>query len=254
MNAREPRRRTTHGRRLKRLVGAVAVAALFWPAAGAAGVVLELASGQRIEGTLRQASATRVLVEVGSDVLSFDAADVRAIYFASPDPPAAGTSAAAPAARPAEPPPAPRVPGPVDALEMVKALRAAAERNPKPEEFSPLVGDAADVVDRYLASGVEAAPPGAEPLAEALRFYQLGEVSLRNHGVTSSTVWLRRDEALGRCEQYGEFKEEMQAKGEAYYQERTRRYLQISDEVLTVLWSCAADHVARAEVAIPLPK
>ena len=49
------------------------------------------------------------------------------------------------------------------------------------------------------------------------------------------------------CLPYQEFVQAMQAKGEAYYSERTRRYILISDGVLAVLWSCAADRIAEAE-------
>jgi hypothetical protein len=69
----------------------------------------------------------------------------------------------------------------------------------------------------------------------------------RNHSAVSDRVWLKRDDALDRCPRFQDFVGEMRAKGESHYSERTRSLFVISDGVLAVLWSCAADRLAEAE-------
>lgn len=56
--------------------------------------VIELTTGQRIEGTLQQASRDGVVVEVGGQVVRFDPARVRAIYFGTAPPVTAATASA----------------------------------------------------------------------------------------------------------------------------------------------------------------
>jgi hypothetical protein len=214
----------------------------------ASAVVVELTDGQRIEGELRQASAARVLLDAGGQLLVFEADEVRAIYFSEAEPPPPPVRPSARLTRPEH-----RPPDPVQALSAVKALRAAIESGTSRPDYSPRVRRARAVVDRYLASSPEAPPPGAMALGEAMRLYQLAEFAWNNRGVASSIVWLQKDDALERCPGYGDFVEEMQAKGERHYSERTRSFLQISDGVLDVLWSCAAERIAEAEDAMPKP-
>ena len=52
---------------------------------------------------------------------------------------------------------------------------------------------------------------------------------------------------LDRCPAYREFAETMRTKGDAYYAERVRNYVFISDGVISVLWSCASEKIAEAE-------
>ncbi len=228
------------------LAAAILVLALLLSPLPASAVVVELTNGQRIEGVLREASALRILLEAGGQVLVFEAGDVRAIYF--------NTAEAPPSTRPpASRPPVSRPPDAAQALEVVKALRATVEGGTSPPEYGPRVQEARAVIDRYLASSPLEPPPGGRALGEAMRYYQLAEFAWRNKSVASSIVWLQKDEALARCPGYRDFAGEMRAKGEPHYSERTRSFLQISDGVLSVLWSCAADQIADAEKAIPKP-
>ena len=133
----------------------------------------------------------------------------------------------------------------------MKSLRASVDTGTSPLEYGPQVGRARAAVERYFASMPGAIPPGGEALREAVRYYQIAEFAWRNHSIASDTVWLQRDDSLDRCSRYRDFAEDMQTKGEAYYSERTRMYLLISDGVLPVLWSCAADLIGEAEQAFP---
>jgi hypothetical protein len=225
---------------LRTLVATLLTLALLLVTLPAAAVVVELKSGRRLEGELRDASAARVTLEAGGEVLVLEANEVRAIYFTT-----AG-SAPAPAAAT---PPRPLLPG-ADALEAVKALRASVAGGTSAREFSPRVVEARAAVDRYLATLPGAVPPGGAALRDAITYYQVSEFAWRNHSVASHTVWLRRDDVLERCQPYREFVEAMQAKGESHYSERTSRFTLISDGVLTVLWSCAAVRIEEAEQSL----
>jgi hypothetical protein len=247
----------------RRLGVALLCLSLALPALPAWAVVVELVNGQRIEGVLRQASSARVLVESGGQVLAFEAAEVRAIHFnearpaPAPAPPAASPRAEDRAPEPGPPATSPRAdepaPDPAQVLAAVKALHSAVDRGTSRRAYSPRVRRARAVVDRYLASSPDAPPPGGVALGEAMRFYQLAEFAWNNRGVASSIVWLQKDDALARCPGYRDFVEDMQAKGEPHYSDRTRSFVQISDGVLDVLWSCAAERIAEAEAAIPKP-
>jgi len=199
-------------------------------------VVLELVTGRRIEGTLREATASRVAIDTGGQVTVFEADEVRAIYFTS----AAATNPTSPSAVIT-----PRAGA--DALQAMLALRAALASGTSSREFTPRVGEASAVVERYLASAPGAAPVAGPALHDALRYYQASEFAWRNHSTASRTVWVKRDDALDRCVPYRAFVQAMQAMGEAHYSERTQKYVLVSDRVLPVLWSCAAERLAEAE-------
>src|SRR5262245_11187093 len=231
----------------RRLVAGVLGLALWLGAIPARAVVVELKNGQRVEGALRQASAARVILETNGQVLVFETRDIQAIYFATPPPAPPATPAAIPA------PVSPRSPSPIEVyvLEVVKALRATVAAGITSREYGPAVGEARVAVDRYLASSPFGLPPGGEALRDAVRYYQMAEFAWRNHSIASHTVWLQREDLLDRCHGYQDFVEAMQAKGESHYSERTRNFVLISDGVLAVLWSCAADRIADAEQAFP---
>src|SRR5262245_29931130 len=70
---------------MKHLAAGLLGLALLVEAGPAAAVVIELANGQRLEGTLRQASSARVQVEVGDQIMTLEASQIRAIYFSGPE-------------------------------------------------------------------------------------------------------------------------------------------------------------------------
>jgi len=194
----------------------------------ASGEVIELKTGERIEGLLKEAGAATVVVDVAGQLVILDSGRVRAIYFETP--PAAS-------ARP--------LPG--EALQAVKALWPAVTGDGRRAEHSAPNRELRSTIDRYVAGGSGLTPPVADPVADAIRYYLLAESAWSNLSPTARTVWLRRDDLLDRCQAYREFARAMQAKGDAYYAERTRSYVVISDTVLPVLWTCASARIAEAE-------
>ncbi len=212
------------GRKLNRLIGAVFGLALVLSASPAPAVIVELVSGQRIEGVLREASAARVQIDVGGQLVVFEAGDVRAIYFTPPFSPPVTPAETSPPSPQAAPAPEPRPADAAEVLGVLKALRAAVDAGMSAPEYPPRVSEARATVDRYLATVADTPPPGSEALSEAMHYYQIAEFAWRNHSVTSRTVWLQKDDALARCPSYVEFAVEMDARGESYYTERTRSF------------------------------
>ena len=110
----------------------VAVAAL----ALAFADVVELKTGQRIEGTLKQATPASVSIEVGGQVVTFSGEEVRAIYYgsASNAKPSSGSASA-------------------EAVMALKTRQSVASGNPTYGDYAPRVTDAKIVADRYLTDG-----------------------------------------------------------------------------------------------------
>jgi hypothetical protein len=208
--------------------------------------VVELKGGERVEGAFKEATPAGVVIEVGGQSIRFDAANVRAIYFGAPGPPPPPPDAPpASAAAPALPPPATPAAG---ALQIVQTLRSTVAAGTTLREYETRLNGTGPLMDLYLA-GVQPAA-GADALRDAMRYYVLAEWAWSNQGIVSRTVWLRKDDALARCPAYQEFARAMQAKGEAYYAERTRNYVVIADGAVAVLWSCASEKITEAEALL----
>jgi len=229
------------------MIGRLAVAmvvalTLVWPHPAPAELV-ELSGGQWVEGALKEATPTGVVVEIGGQTVRFSPDRVRAIYFGAP-------SQSRPAGpQPPQPAPTPQpsaAPSPAaDALQVVKSLRSAVPGGMDLREYQVKVREAASVVDRYLAglqSGRE-----SQIIRDAARYYVLAAAAWSNQGTVSRTVWLPKDDALDRCPLYQDFAREMRSKGEGFYEERVQNYVMISDGVISVLWSCASEKIAEAE-------
>lgn len=113
--------------------------------------VVELQNGQRVEGTLKQATPTSVSVEVGGQTITFEGEKVRAIYFG-----------AAPAIQ--------VQPSAMDeAMKALKGLRSVAQGGITYRDYVPRVSDAKIVVDRYLQE--PDASPVKTSISEAMQFY-----------------------------------------------------------------------------------
>lgn len=250
---------------------AVIVLALVWARSVSAEVV-ELSGGEWVEGKLREVTPAGVVVEVGGQTVTFPPDRVLAIYFrassqgappqpapqgapaqpapaAPPPPPAAGPPSLPAASPPSSPSPPFRGSSPTaDALQVVKSLRSAVLGGMSFREYQTRVNAATTIVDRYLAALPEG--PESESISDAVRYYALAGSAWSNQGTTSRTVWLRKVDALDRCTAYQDYAKSMQSKGEAYYAERVKNYVVISDGVISVLWSCASEKIAEAETLL----
>jgi hypothetical protein len=238
---------------------AIVALAFVWPSPALPEVV-ELSGGDWVQGALKEVTPAGVVVEVGGQTIKFPTDKVRAIYFAPVQPTAAQAPAAQPApaqSTPAQPsalgvpPPLPlqsssgATPSAADVLQVMKSLRSAVQGGIGFREYQARVKAAETFVDRYLA----ALPggPESETIHDAVRYYRLAESAWNNQGVVARTAWLRKDDVLDRCSAYRDFVEAMRTKGDAYYAERVKSYVVISDGVIPVLWSCASEKITETE-------
>lgn len=124
--------------------------------------VVELKTGQRVEGTLRQASPAGVVVEVGGQTIRFDADKVRAIYFG-----------AAPVVTPATAAPA------QTALTALKGLRSAVEVGVTVQDYQRRLADAMTAVDQYLGTPPANDEPARIKMSAAVALYAIGAEAWR---------------------------------------------------------------------------
>jgi hypothetical protein len=226
-----------------RLATSVVVAVLAGWLQLASADVVELRGGDRVEGTLKEATPAAVVIEVAGQSIRFDVAKVRAIYFGPSGQPPAAQDVPPPPAPPLAPPPPPVSPG-AGALQLMQSLRSTIAAGMTLREYETRLNGTAPLVELYLAG---LPPASADALRDAMRYYLLAEWAWSNQGIASRTVWLRKDDVLARCPAYQEFASAMQAKGDAYYAERTKSYIVIADGAVPVLWSCASDKITDAE-------
>jgi hypothetical protein len=201
----------------------LAIAAGFSLATAASADVVELKTGQRVEGSLKQATPASVSIEIGGQVVTFEGEKVRAIYF--------GTVPAAQAAT---------APQPLrsDALRALKAVQSATAGGISYRDYAPRVTDAKIVVDRYLAEEKGDQEAVRTAIGASMKYFTLAS-SMWNDSITRPVgrpragdprlASLPRDPAVREC---------------VPDHERVGFLLTAN---LSTLWSCAADRIAEAE-------
>ena len=186
--------------------------------------VIELKTGQRVEGTLKQATPASVSVEVGGQTITFEGEKVRAIYFGS----ASLVSA-----------PSPRH----DALQAIKSLQSIANAGTTFSDYAPRVGDAKAVSDRYVSTAAVTEGPAASALDEVARCHTLA-MRAWSERIANGRLDLRTDPVIIPC---------LLAKGQMRQSEATdpgplafatREALYLAQQAF---WSCASDKIAEAE-------
>src|SRR5262249_32136806 len=134
--------------------------------------VLQLQSGERIEGVVREYTPAGVVIEIAEQSIRFEASAVRAIYFGqiplvatAPAPSASPQPSTSASPQPSTPPSAAGV------LQLMKSLRPGATGNARLSEYQARVLAAAPVVDLYLAG--LAPGTGADAVRDAMRYHEL---------------------------------------------------------------------------------
>lgn len=126
---------------------------------------IELKTGERIEGTFKQAGAAGAVIEIGGQPVTFALDKVRAIYLGA-------VVAAAP------------VSASTEALTALKGLRSVTASGINYRDYSTRVLDAKVIVDRYV--GEAGADPQAAIIAKAMQYFELASQAwgLRISGFT----------------------------------------------------------------------
>jgi hypothetical protein len=193
------------------------------------GDVVELKSGQRIEGTLKQADQATVTVEVGGQVVKFKAEQVRAVYYGA----APSTTAA--------------VPPSSDALRALKALQSAATAGVSYRDYAPRVTDAKIQVDQYLAGN----PTGPEriAIAKAMDFYVFASSAWNAQVGRSGYEAVGASPLINECAALSAHATAADARfpGRNPSDRATTRGISISISGVPVVWTCAAAQLAEAE-------
>jgi hypothetical protein len=119
-------------RAIARFVATASAFAIIFASFSAIADVIELNTGQRVEGAFKQATSRLVSVEVGGQTITFPRDKVRAIYLGP-----ASNVVSQPSLR-------------VEALRSLKGVQSAVAGGISYSDYAPRVTDAKIVVDRYL--------------------------------------------------------------------------------------------------------
>ncbi len=189
------------------------------PIAAAADTV-ELRTGERIEGSAAQVSATTISIEAGGRTLSFARAQVRAIYFGAP------TASLPAAAR--------------EALQALEALRSALAAGVNRKEYEPRLEEARKVVDRYLNGSEAADPEFRDPIQAAMRYYLIVDEAWKR--AAHDRTRIRSEPLLEECPGFKDL-----ATKDALLPDSVSFPL---GRGISVLWNCAGTKIDDAALAM----
>jgi hypothetical protein len=195
--------------------------------------VVELKTGQRVDGRLTHATPTSVSIEVAGQVLTIETDRVRAIYFGAAPPPVATE---------------------FESLSALKALQSVTRVGVTYRDYATRLGDAKIGVDRGLLAVRTASPEAACAIETAIRYYTaVGRAWSAN--ISHERSWsVGKSELPTGCRFYEEAKvrEEERVRGiptaVPRWREFERTVLFSADEVLQVFWAYASEKIAEAEV------
>jgi len=200
--------------------------------------VVELKTGQRIEGTFRQAGPSGVVIEVGGQTITFDQDKVRAIYFGSAPTQAQSQPSAL-----------------TETLKALKALQSVTRGGIAYRDYAPRVNDAKIVVDRYLQEPPEQGSGEVRSaIADAMDYHVLAASAWNARVTRGDYTRAGTDPAIEKCPEAKRIlDQELQKRGPrpgdplplSYYVGSTLAYFG-----LPALWSCASDRIAEAERAL----
>ena len=219
----------------------LALALLLLSTSPALADVIELKTGQRVEGTLKQATPASVSVEVGGQTITFEGEKVRAIYFGEAPAPAASAQ-----------PPA------QDALDALRGLRSVTHAGVNYRDYSSRSLDAKVKVDRYIQSGDTSASKA--PIGDAMHFYMMAASAWNAKIIRDVKSQFAGYKAVGadqrvlECPAMKLFLEKMRATLTSGPRVRGGEMTRAEEDGfaiayagLPVLWSCASDKIAEAE-------
>jgi hypothetical protein len=197
---------------------------------------IELRTGERIDGTFKQATSAGAVIEVAGQTITIPLEKVKAIYFG-----------AAPSAGPAVPAPA------RDAVDALRGLQSVVESGITYRDYAARVLDAKVRVDHYLASFPNDPQELRKTIENAMREYELAGRSWNVQGDESAFKSLITPDLVERCPAAGKiisgkgFKLAMDL-GTLGLPDRAREQLKVDGLYAhEALWKCAIEQVAEAE-------
>src|SRR5262245_28470753 len=214
------------GRFMRRWIGSAMVLAL---ASTAYADVVELDTGERVTGDVRETSPDKVVVEVQGRLVSYDRARVRAIFL-TPSP----ARTAAPA------------PSPADALVALKEIQSLISGPSRTlPAYTAQVTQSRAAIEPYL-KGTPTTTAVRSPIADALALYgfaaRVWESRLTNRASASAEIG--RNPIVDRCAS-------LQHVVEGYppptsQENAWRRGVALEFEI-PAIWGCAGEKISEAE-------
>ena len=203
---------------------------------------VELKTGERIEGTFKQATLNEVTIEVGGQTLKFQLEKVRAITFGS----------------------APLTNVPIsnlqEAVDSLKALRSVVEVGIIYKDYDTRVLDTKIKVDRYLQMHSQGNAKAKASVSKAMNYYLLAlnvwqdKIKYEAGLVIDEPNYVTRSRRLCKHLERGfaMAEEEWVAERLPVLKDETQREYEISRRIFThylipALWSCASDKTLEAE-------
>jgi hypothetical protein len=238
------------------LIPALALLASSAPVGPATADIIELVSGRRVQGTVKRATVSDIVVDVDGREVTFAQELVVSVTF---EPRA---SAVAPPERPAAPPPArPEAPAPPPepvaapierSEELTRALAALKDlRSSTGAEGAgrhrDRVAAAREPVAAYLVSPNHEPPAVKEAVAAAFRYYVLATIATDLRPTEEDIGALGRSPLIATCPHAQRLIEET---GRTLGFDPTHpRFagLVVATEGRAALWTCAAENLERAE-------
>ncbi len=203
---------------------------------------IELKNGERLDGVFRRAGAAGVVIDIAGQAITIPLERVQGIYFGTAKPTVASRVVPAPS---------------LDAMDALRALRSVTESSVRFADYAPRVLDARIKVDKYLSISVEDTGNLHSAIALAMREYELAsrawDGSFPGHADLSfwKTVEANLDPIiLKACPVIRKVVDRVQLA--AAYQALGMRDTAMVDgkPAYALLWGCAADQVAEAEVLL----
>lgn len=200
--------------------------------------VVELKTGERLEGTFKQATSGGVVIEVGGQAIKMPLAKVRAIYFGAA-PSARGTGS--------------RPSGASAALQALKSVQSVTTVGVNLRDYTTRVADAKLIVDQFNQSPPEKNTPFGErasrkPISLAMRYYELAAQAWRlfsssdnasGSGLMNLASSIETDPEIRNCAALKELFASPVAR-------ETGTGILIGSKP-AVLWACASDNITEAE-------
>jgi hypothetical protein len=145
-----------HRPTLSSAIGVIALAVLSWiVASNLKADTIELRSGERIDGTFKQATSAGVVIDVAGQAITIPIEKVKTIYFGAPP------------SQPASPAPS------KEAVDALRELRSVTGSGIAYRDYSQRVLDARVKVDRYLSAPGNDAPELRTAINVAMLEYEL---------------------------------------------------------------------------------
>ncbi len=198
---------------------------LLYTVIASSATVLELKTGQKVEGDYLGGSATEIKIKVGSQVLVFPVQDVSRLHFVAPTPEGDFSDDS------------------LKALRVLRGLQSVTKAGVNLSEYSRRVNDAAVEIDAFLDKYKRGHEEVLAEMREAMELYN-----------TASLAWSRsfgkdyfriRDEDLRRCPALRNFSAQLNPR---FFPKGTSVIgLPLLTSSLPDLWSCADERVTKIE-------